>query len=639
MDRAVRGYIHERSLTPESPTKGTAVRPLRSIAATLLAASLTLLPGTLAAAGSGGTQTLAEKARALGMRCEQFTPTGGAPAFTRCTGQIPSFDGIGLDTDLSFRAGATAAAPTIVMLHGWSGDKTDWEADSLAGDGADSWHWNNVWFAEHGWVAVNYTARGFQQSCGTADPDANCAGGYTHLAQRGFEARDSQVILGKLVDARIADPGVLAATGGSYGGGQSWLLATSLPWRSPHGVRLQLAAAVPKYPWTDLLDSLLVSGRATDRPDQSRSHLEPLGVPKESYIDGLYATGRAVGQGRYDEDPSHPGTNLDLQYQLVQSGEPYEQKPNIDEVLASFRSRSPYYAQAYFDAVHAHRIPEVPVFSIQGWTDPLFPAVQTLQMRRRLQAADPHYPVQMAFADVGHSNAQNPPAQWRPLNTLAWRFLRAHVLGRARVAPGQQAYAFRTRCTGLSKPQVPVAGTWAALTRGVALASGGAGTTTSADQNPDEGRADDPIANSGCLTANESQNDPLQAYYRWRPPSGGLALLGLPAVQFHYDLTGQDATVTFKLWDVDPGGTKTMAGRGVYRLSTAHGDPASGVLRTQLFGNDWLFPAGHTIELQIGQVDAPTWRPDNLPSSLSISDVHVRFQTHRAGTVTLQPAA
>jgi hypothetical protein len=33
------------------------------------------------------------------------------------------------------------------------------------------------------------------------------------------------------------------------------------------------------------------------------------------------------------------------------------------------------------------------------------------------------------------------------------------------------------------------------------------------------------------------------------------------------------------------------------------------------------------------------WRPDNEPSALAISAVHVRFPTHRAGTVTLQPAA
>jgi predicted acyl esterase len=613
------------------------VRPLRSLAVPLLTASLLLVPGSLAA--SAGAQTLADRAHALGMTCSQVTPSGGGAAFTVCSGEIASFDGIGIDTDLSFPTGATTPLPTVLMLHGWGGDKTDWEAASPAGNGADTWHWNNVWFAEHRWVAVNTTARGFMESCGVSDQDANCTNGYTHLAQRGFETKDSQTVLGKLVDAGIADGSQLASTGGSYGGGQSWLLATSLPWKSPAGRTLQLAAAVPKYPWTDLLDSLLTSGRATDGVDQSRSHQEPLGVPKESYIDGLYAIGRAQAQGRYDQNPNDPGTDIDQQIALVQSGEPYDQKPNIDQIVASFRSRSPYFADAYFAAVKARRVREVPVFSIQGWTDPLFPAVQTLQMWRKLQAADPHYPVQMAFGDIGHSNAQNPPAQWHPLNTLAWRFLRAHVLGQTRVAPRAQAYSFRTKCPASSKPQVAVAGTWAALTRGVAVATGQDGTTTSADQNPNEGQADDPIAHGGCLTADDSQDDPAQTYSRWKAPSNGLALLGLPAVQFHYDLTGQDATVTFKLWDVGAAGTKTLVGRGVYRLSTAHGDPASGVLQTELNGNDWLFPAGHTIELQIGQVDAPMWRPDNEPSSLAISAVHVRFPTHRAGTVTLQPAA
>src|SRR5205823_8382861 len=164
----------------------------------------------------------------------------------------------------------------------------------------------------HGWVVVNSTARGFKESCGSQDQDANCTpDGYTHLSDRRFETRDSQTLFGKLVDAGIADPARLAATGGSYGGGQSWLLATSLPWKTHDGRSLQLRAAVPKFPWTDLLSSLAYNGRATDRPDQRRSHTRPFGVPKESYVHALYAAGRAIGQGRYDENPNHPGTNLD----------------------------------------------------------------------------------------------------------------------------------------------------------------------------------------------------------------------------------------------------------------------------------------------------------------------------------------
>ena len=69
----------------------------------------------------------------------------------------------------------------------------------------------------------------------------------------------------------------------------------------------------------------------------------------------------------------------------------------------------------------------------------------------------------------------------------------------------------------------------------------------------------------------------------------------------------------------------------LFTLATPDGGAERLVLRRD--------PPGHVIELQVGQVDAPTWRPDNLPSSLAISSVHVRFPTHRAGTITLQPAA
>ena len=41
---------------------------------------------------------------------------------------MPSFDGIGLDTDLTLPPNASGPVPTIVMLHGWSEDKTKWEA-------------------------------------------------------------------------------------------------------------------------------------------------------------------------------------------------------------------------------------------------------------------------------------------------------------------------------------------------------------------------------------------------------------------------------------------------------------------------------------------------------------------------------
>jgi len=276
--------------------------------------------------------------------------------------------------------------------------------------------------------------------------------------------------------------------------------------------------------------------------------------------------------------------------------------------------------------LRARTVRPVPLLSIQGWTDPLFPAVQTLQMFRKLKAADASYPIQMVFGDVGHSNAQNPAWQWQPIDTLAYGFLQAHVLGQTSAAPAQQAYSFRTECGGTSQPS-PIAGLWDSLaTSSVALTSATAATTASIDPNAADGAASDPIANSGCRTEDATTTDPGAAYYSF--PSTGEHLLGLPTVRLPYVLTGVDATVAFKLWDEAPDGSKTLVTRGEYRLSTAAGDPAAGTLKAYLYGNDWVFPAGDTIVLQVTQNDAPYLRPDNEPSVIAWSGVTLALPTY-----------
>ena len=571
--------------------------------------------------------TLAQlAAKKLGLTCSKVT-TSDKVSYEKCTGEIASFDGIGLDTDLSIPLKASHARQTVVMLHGWSQDKNVWESATKAGNNPDSWHWNNVWFVSKGWVVVNYTARGFQESCGTTDQDANCTpNGYTHLADRRWETRDSQTILGKLVDAGIANRRKLASTGGSYGGGQTWNLATSLPWKSPKGVKLQLAAGVAKYPWTDLNDSLAPNGRATPAVKQPASHDSPYGIPKESYIAGLWAVGRAEANGRYDSNPADYSTNLDAQLARVQVGEPYTSgDPVLSAVVAGNKFRSAFYANAYFKRLAAGTIKPVPVMSIQGWTDPLFPAVQTLQMYRKLKAADPRYPIRMVFGDIGHSNAQNPAWQWHPINTLAYRFLQAKVLGRRRAAIPQTS-SFQTECSGTAHP-APTTGAWSSLATGSrTYASKTAGATESPDPNSPDGAASDPIANSGCLHEDSGTSDPGGDYYVFANPKA-THLLGLPTLKLGYALTGQDATAAFKVWDQAPDGSKILVTRGEYRLSTASGDAASGTLKTYLYGNDWVFPAGDKIVLEVTQNDSPYLRADNEPSSIAWSKVTLNLPT------------
>lgn len=514
------------------------------------------------------------------------------------------------------------------MLHGWGGSKSDWQASSRAGDGAGKHQWNNVWFVSRGFAVLTYTARGFHDSCGQLDPDPVCATGYTHLASRDFETRNTQHLLGLLVDVGVADRSRLAATGGSYGGRQSWNLATSLPWSSPGGVEdLQLAAAVPLYPWTDLYHSLVPNGRADDDIDQSDSHEQPFGIMKESYVTGLWATGRAGGEGRYNTAVvTDVESALDAIHTRVQAGEPYDGDPTPAAFAVSFRNKSAYYADDYVAAVADGSVEPVPVFSVQGRTDPLFPAAETLQMYRKLKASVPDYPIYMAFGDVGHANAKNSAYQWEHINRHGNQFLDTFMLGRGHGRPTSNVFAFQTPCPGNDADPAPIAGTdWDRMANGhLLLVSSGSRPTTSAPTNLQQGLATDPILNGGCLTSPGPSDPLLDTSWSWPVPAGGVTQLGLPELRVSYTLAGADATVTAKLWDLAPDGTRTLVDRGVYRLSVAGGDAPAGVVDFDLFGNAWPWKRGHTIQLQVAQTDVAFLRPDNLPSTMTFTDPQLR---------------
>ena len=210
------------------------------------------------------------------------------------------------------------------MLHGFGGDKHDWESTTDEGDGADSYRWNNRWFAKHGYYVVNYTARGFSDDGPSAahepptpyDPSGSeqPPRGTLHLKSRDYEIRDTQW-LAALVAATYGDVDTnrVAVTGGSYGGIESWLQASQPSWTFPRAVDptlpvLNLQVAVPKYPSTDLAYALAPNGRggggrlddlyesSQGRPSDDQGDGNPIGVPKESYVSGLFAVGTTKGE-------------------------------------------------------------------------------------------------------------------------------------------------------------------------------------------------------------------------------------------------------------------------------------------------------------------------------------------------------
>src|ERR1700732_45338 len=171
--------------------------------------------------------------------------------------RVPSFDKVPLDADVTLPATGTGPFPTIAMLHGWGNSTTDLESSSQAGDGNTTFDWNNIYYAQHGYAVINYTARGWGRSCGSAESrkeTPGCEKGYIRLADQRYEARDTHYLLRLLADENITQAKRIGVTGISYGGGQSIELAylrnrirmpggEFAPWRSPLGKKMMIAAA------------------------------------------------------------------------------------------------------------------------------------------------------------------------------------------------------------------------------------------------------------------------------------------------------------------------------------------------------------------------------------------------------------
>src|SRR3712207_5381125 len=94
-----------------------------------------------------------------------------------------------------------------------------------------------------------------------------------------------------------------------------------VPWRSPNGTPLNLAAAWPRWPWSDLVSSLNPNGRFLDfAPTDPNETSHPLGIFKQSYTTGLNAAGNAAGF--YSPPGADPQADLTTWFAESNRGEP-----------------------------------------------------------------------------------------------------------------------------------------------------------------------------------------------------------------------------------------------------------------------------------------------------------------------------
>ncbi|MHB8657192.1 MAG: S15 peptidase family protein [Solirubrobacteraceae bacterium] len=620
-----------------------------------------LLPGSAAAAVSavfsGETisgQPIPCLAQGDGVRVCHGTDGGLSGPDLR----LKSFDGQPLEAYVMLPpapAGSDGNYPLIVQSHGYGGSAGGPEDSQFFGPTADT-------LAKEGYAVVQLSARGFGDSCGKATQKSSpvafastCTNGYVRLDDDRYEVRDIQYATGVLVDAGIADPAKIGLIGESYGGGVSLQLATLkdrvmmpdgslVPWRSPNGTPLSIAAAVPVIPWSDLIYSLMPNGRTLDyQAPGPTTDFAPIGASKQSFVAGLFAEGQL--SGTYVTPGLNPQADLTSWFAAINAGEPYEVNPEAGYVIDQLaRYHSAYYLLD--GAYGAGREAPPPLLIANGFSDDLFPVDEALRYYNLEHSLFPGDPISLFDGDFGHMRAQNKPDVRAALSQRIAAFLDYYLKG-AGSQPASDFTAYTETCPKGAPSGGPYeASTWAGLHPGeVDLNGGKSQTIVSASGNPSIARTIDPVVGSGaCATVPAIDQGGGVATYRLpRATGGGYTLLGSPTVVANLTVIGPHAEIAERLWDVDPASnTETLVARGVYRIDPAEPD---GLQVFQLHPGAWHFAAGHVPKLELLGQDAPYVRASNTPFTITISGLSLRLPVHEvpgsAGTppVVAKPKA
>lgn len=601
-------------------------------------------------------------------------------------GEDPTDNTVALDVDVSlpdttrFPTSGDHKYPVVVFMHGCcSGNKTSWEGTTIDPGGKENWHYNNAWFASRGYIVVTYTARGF------VDGSNHGSTGQTQLDSAKYEINDYQHLVGQLADTADLDPGGgvvkvdpqrIVPTGGSYGGGFTWLALTDPTWKSPASAttNMKVVAAATKYGWTNLVESLVPRG--DDRRDalpetnpttvKNQLKVEP-GFPKQSINAALYASGTAV----VTNHTTFPQAITDAQACLT-STDPFTVNPlctsTLNNELPRFiDERSAYFQAPFWAGLQSGSVAPVPVFSAGTFTDNLFPAAEHRRMVERLKAIRAGYPVQeyygdynhfvqdkrKEFADVcgadhhpcayadypgGNLNADPPSRRLEPgVNSRLNRFIDHYAKPAANAGQGTPAFNVTgalqvcpDNAASLGRAQDEpglrfTAPSFAQLAPNrLTVTARGTRTTTNPAVDP-HAVSSDPVANSESPNGGACPTETA-------PAGAGVASYDSQALPRAYTMLGQTRVtvahtgaagspnppnqLNARLYDVFPGGKQVMVDRGVKRINSA-----TGPTTFDLHGAGWRFAAGHKLRIEVAQDDAPYIKASSIASSLTLSGV------------------
>ena len=529
--------------------------------------------------------------------------------------RVASWDGVPLDVDVTLPPTGDGPFPTIVMMHGWTGDKRSFESVAPTGS------YNNVYYASQGYAVITYSARGWGRSCGVPDSRTSpgCDRGWLHLGDQRYEGRDTQHLLGLLVDQGITRADAIGVTGVSYGGIQTLNLArlrnrvrledgSFAPWRSPSGTPLAIKAGFARWAGSDMSYALQPNGRFLDfRTPRENAAIRPGGVMKKSYLDLFYGAGLALGY--YAPKGGPFSADLTTWKELADRGEPVR-----PDVRAVGRELTQYHSWAGLSG------PSAALMVQNGWTDDIFPAPEALRVYRTFTAA-PGATISLELGDLGHPRGTNDLTESRLMTARANRFLAAYLKGEGTPPRHGSVLAFTQVCAASARASARFrAQSWERLHPATAtLRHAGAQRISSRGGNPDTAAAIDPVGSRGACATVRAERSRGTAVVR-RRFHRSFTMLGMPIVQARIRTKGRGGFIAARLWDVNRG-RQTLVSRGVYRLR----DNQRGKLLFELFGNGWRFAPGHIAKLELLGRDPSYLRTSNFSFSVRVSRVEVEL--------------
>ncbi len=544
---------------------------------------------------------------------------------------VPSWDGTPIDVSVAFppATGEDNNYPVIGIYHGWGSTK-------ILPSSAQAQRWLKL-----GYAVFSQTDRGWGNSCKASEKTKpECANGYVHLMSRAYEVHDAQYLLGLLADEGVINPQEIGATGESYGGGMSEQLGSLkdrvqltdgelVPWLSPGGKPMKIAATAPEWPWTDLAQALQPNGSNLDyvanAPYSGMLGNHEYGVQKRNWNEDLYLDGELLG-AYYQTAPGEPEANITEWYNFNNTGGPYNGKPLAIQQEQQLPNHGAYYTSLSDEPA--------PALLQNGWNDDLFPVSESVDYYNKVRASYPNAAIQLFGLDYGHNprSATSPSAsEVALLNTAQNEWFEYYVRGQGSEPANAHGgvTAITSACTGSSTTTGTeyTASNWASLAPGEINLQGAAEQTIAAP-----GTAPKTAFTSGTVCTPEAagENASAATYKLAAAPAAGFTIAGSPTVVAEFSTPIQNDQVIARLMDVEPAGNQRLIGRAIYRPTNPEGGFVKQVF--QLHPQAWKVESGHVLKLQLVVQDS-TYARTSSSTSTSAASIKVRNLELRLPTI------